>query len=99
MLSSSRAAGEGPTRSVEQPVRRADPSPAARDDIPLRIMIEYATTSRIDAPPAAVWAILTDASRYAEWNPEIIAIEGTMALGQRIIARVRLGDGAIRKVP
>jgi uncharacterized protein YndB with AHSA1/START domain len=62
-------------------------------------MKEYSTTCSIDAPPEKVWAVLTDASSYAEWNPEIIAIEGRMALDERIVARVRLGDGAVRRVP
>jgi hypothetical protein len=32
-------------------------------------------------------------------NPEILDIDGRMALGERIVARVRLGDGAVRRVP
>ena len=31
------------------------------------------------------------------WNPEIIGIDGRMALNERITARVRLGSGAIRR--
>jgi len=60
---------------------------------------EYVSACLINASPAAVWAILTDTARYAEWNPEIIGVEGQFALGQRITARVRLGSGAIRRVP
>lgn len=62
-------------------------------------MTEYTTMVVIDAPPERVWQILTDASGYREWNPEIIDVEGRMALGERIVARVRLGDGALRRVP
>jgi len=62
-------------------------------------MTEYSTMVEIDAPPERVWQILTDASGYREWNPEILDVEGRMALGERIVARVRLGDGAIRRVP
>lgn len=61
-------------------------------------MKEYMTTCVIDASPATVWATLTDADGYAEWNPEIIGIAGPIVLGGRITARVRLGDGAIRSV-
>jgi hypothetical protein len=32
-------------------------------------------------------------------NPEIIGIDGHLALSARITARVRLGDGAVRAVP
>jgi uncharacterized protein YndB with AHSA1/START domain len=53
----------------------------------------------IDAPPERVWQVLTNAAAYHEWNPEIIGVEGQMGLGERIVARVRLGDGALRRVP
>jgi len=62
-------------------------------------MTEYTTMVEIDAPPERVWQILTDAASYREWNPEILDVEGRMALGERIVARVRLEDGAIRRVP
>jgi uncharacterized protein YndB with AHSA1/START domain len=60
---------------------------------------EYTATCRIDASPETVWSILTDAHKYGEWNPEIIDVDGRFALGERITARVRLGSGAVRRVP
>lgn len=62
-------------------------------------MKEYTTTSIIDASPDVVWVILTHGALYREWNPEIVGIDGRIALGARVTAHVRLGDGAIRKVP
>lgn len=62
-------------------------------------MKEYVSTATIDASPERVWAILTDGEAYREWNPEIIAVDGRFAVGARITAHVRLGDGAVRKVP
>jgi len=62
-------------------------------------MYEFLTKSTIRAAPEAVWEILTSAPGYAEWNPEIVAVEGRMALGERIRARVNVGSGAIRTVP
>ena len=62
-------------------------------------MKEYVTTTTIAAPPATVWHILTDATTYRDWNPEIVAVDGQFAQGARITAHVRLGDGAVRKVP
>ena len=62
-------------------------------------MTEYSTMVVINAPPERVWQVLTDAGAYQEWNPEIVGVEGNMALGERIVARVRLGDGALRRVP
>jgi uncharacterized protein YndB with AHSA1/START domain len=59
---------------------------------------EYSTTAVIRASADAVWRILTDASRYEEWNPEVIGIDGRFAAGERIKARVRLGSGAVRSV-
>ena len=61
--------------------------------------IEYESTCTINAPPSTVWTILTNASGYGEWNPEIIGIDGRLALGERITVRVRIGSGAVRRVP
>jgi hypothetical protein len=61
-------------------------------------MVEYATTVSIHASPERVWKILTESTGYAEWNPEIIRIEGPMSPGARIKARVKLGNGAIRTI-
>ena len=61
-------------------------------------MVEYATTVSIHASPERVWKILTDAAGYAEWNPEIVGIEGRIAPDARIKARVKLGSGAIRTI-
>jgi uncharacterized protein YndB with AHSA1/START domain len=59
---------------------------------------EYIAVSSIRATPETVWKVLTDATGYADWNPEIIGIDGRMALNERITARVKLGGGAIRRV-
>lgn len=44
----------------------------------------YAVERRIDAPPATVWALLTDAAGYAEWNDAVLSIEGPIELGNTI---------------
>jgi hypothetical protein len=59
---------------------------------------EFLIRSTIRAAPETVWEILTHAPGYAEWNPEIVAMEGRMALGERIRAHVKVGNGAIRTV-
>ncbi len=59
---------------------------------------EYATSCAIEARVEKVWAVLTDAEAYPEWNPEIVKLEGTLEEGGRIKAHVRLGDGALRKI-
>jgi hypothetical protein len=41
----------------------------------------------IDAPPMDVWAVLTDLSRYPEWNPLFREASGEIAVGERIKLR------------
>ena len=43
----------------------------------------------IDAPPATVWAILTELDGYHEWNPLFVKADGHVAVGQRITLRSR----------
>jgi hypothetical protein len=46
--------------------------------------VSYAGTSSISAPPDQVWARLADAASYPKWNPTVVKIDGTIALGQTI---------------
>lgn len=61
-------------------------------------MKEYVTEATIRATPERVWQLLTDAGGYANWNPEIVRVDGRLALNERITARVRVGGGAIRSL-
>lgn len=61
-------------------------------------MREYVTACSITASPEQVWAVLADGNAYREWNPEIIGVRGQFALGARIVAQVRLGNGVVRSV-
>jgi hypothetical protein len=47
-------------------------------------MTEYAVTRAIDASADKVWALLTDAGGFTSWNPTIVSLEGTIAVGERI---------------
>lgn len=58
----------------------------------------FITKTEIRATPDKVWAILTEAGGYAQWNPEITRIDGRIALGEKIKAYVNLGKGVIRPV-
>ncbi len=51
------------------------------------------TAIEIDAPPAAVWAVLTDLDGYAAWNPFIVSSRGTVAVGERIENRMQPPGG------
>jgi hypothetical protein len=42
---------------------------------------ELLTEIEIDAPPARVWAVLTDTKHYPQWNPEISALIGDLTPG------------------
>jgi hypothetical protein len=38
----------------------------------------------IEASPERVWALLTDARSYADWNPSIVSLDGSIAEGETI---------------
>jgi hypothetical protein len=42
----------------------------------------------IEATPESVWQVLTDLPAYAEWNPFITRVEGTLAVGNRLSVSV-----------
>ncbi|MCW2580141.1 MAG: Polyketide cyclase/dehydrase [Blastococcus sp.] len=48
-------------------------------------------TIDIQAPPAAVWRLLTDVDRYEDWNPFIPRLSGRLAPGERLTITVRPG--------
>lgn len=37
--------------------------------------MRYATNVRVDAPPAAVWAVLADVGGWPQWTPTVTAVE------------------------
>ena len=50
---------------------------------------ELKTDIEIDAPPEAVWTVLTDLDRYAEWNPFVISASGQVEVGERLVNRMQ----------
>jgi hypothetical protein len=62
-------------------------------------MKTVSATTQIDAPPMAVWAVLTDLSRYPEWNPLFREASGEVAVGERITLRaVQPANGRLMTV-
>ncbi len=47
----------------------------------------------IDAPPAAVWAVLVDLPRYPEWNPFTPKVEGRPEVGTDVVLHVAMKPG------
>lgn len=55
---------------------------------------EIRTEAWLDAPPAQVWAVLSDVNRYPEWNPVIVRLEGPLVAGQQVTFTNRSADGS-----
>ena len=53
----------------------------------------YESQIEIDAPPDAVWAVLTDLPRWPAWRSAIARTEGTVEPGSRIKVWVEANPG------
>ena len=47
-------------------------------------MKAYEATATIAAAPEAVWKILLDGQSYTQWDSGVVALEGTIAPGERL---------------
>lgn len=47
----------------------------------------------IDAPPEAVWEILTNLESYADWNPLITSSSGVVGVGEKLTNRFEPPEG------
>jgi len=56
-------------------------------------MKEFSTTTSIEASPDTIWAILTDAAGYPEWDPGMERLEGRIAPGEKVKAFTKLSPG------
>lgn len=56
------------------------------------------TEITIAAPPAAVWAVITDLSRYHEWNPQIPKARGELKANARFWMTVRQPSGRLTPI-
>ncbi len=54
---------------------------------------ELRTEIQIDAPPATVWAILSDLASYPDWNPFITSSVGTLAVDEQLVNRLEPPGG------
>lgn len=44
----------------------------------------YSVSRTIAADQEKIWRLLADASSWTEWNPTIISLEGTIAVGNKV---------------
>lgn len=56
-------------------------------------MRELRRAIEIDAPPTAVWGILTDFGAYGDWNPFMPAIDGDPKVGRQLTVRIEPPGG------
>lgn len=54
---------------------------------------EFKASTTINASPDKIWAILTDASAYPEWEPSVSRIEGRIAPGETLKVHSKLSPG------
>lgn len=47
-------------------------------------MADHAVARTIAADAETIWALLTNAEGYPDWNPSVVGIEGSIALGEKI---------------
>jgi uncharacterized protein YndB with AHSA1/START domain len=52
--------------------------------------LEYRIGVTITAAPEKVWALLTNAAAFPQWNSEVLGIEGTIALGEKIKLKAKI---------
>lgn len=53
-------------------------------------MKAYDVESVIQAPPDAIWKLLTDAPNYPAWNPTVSGVEGRIAPGEKIKVQAKV---------
>jgi hypothetical protein len=53
----------------------------------------YHASSTIKASPEAIWAILTDAPGYSEWDSGIVRVEGRIMPGEKIKVISKVNPG------
>ena len=52
--------------------------------------LEYRVGVSVAAKPEVVWALLTDAPGYPEWNSTVISIDGNIASGEEIALKAKV---------
>ena len=56
-------------------------------------MKAFATSITIRARPEAIWAVLTDAAGYPQWNSTVARIDGRIAAGEKVTVHAKATSG------
>ena len=56
-------------------------------------MTSFATRTTIAASPEKIWAILTDAANYPQWNSTVTSVEGRIAPGETVTVHANISPG------
>jgi len=59
--------------------------------------MDSAINTTIQASPARIWALLTDAAGFPHWNSTVTSIDGQIADGQRLKLKVPTAEGRVFK--
>jgi phytanoyl-CoA hydroxylase len=81
-------AWKGYTAAPDKTFVRPHPGAANRTDLANHID----TSVTIDAPLEAVWSVLAGFDLYGDWNPYIVGLDGSGAVGSTVQVTARPGD-------
>ena len=56
-------------------------------------MKSYEAEAAIKASPERIWAILTDAAGFGEWDSGVVRVDGRIALGEKITVISKVNPG------
>ena len=56
-------------------------------------MKSFATTITIRARPETIWALLTDAAGYPQWNSTVEKVDGRIAAGGKVTLHAKIAPG------
>ncbi|MCC6994896.1 MAG: SRPBCC domain-containing protein [Deltaproteobacteria bacterium] len=65
-----------------------EPTAAVASKTSKTFRMECAVRCSIAAPPATIWALLTNAADFPRWNSTVTSIDGDIALGNKLALKV-----------
>ncbi|MEO0557958.1 MAG: SRPBCC domain-containing protein [Bacteroidota bacterium] len=54
----------------------------------------FSAATTIQADPMTIWAVLTDAEHFPDWEPNVTRVDGTIAPGETITMHTSFSDRA-----